>query len=644
MRIFFVFFILLLTKNAIAQTITSADIAYYEDNCIYSYGGDSSINNLFDNDESTIHPCSSSYIDFATNSNIADNLYVESITFKINDTNVINSLAFSIGAWSHQAVVDLNGQTSYTYTVKESVPYSGNFGVDIADNTRLSLKDLVVNLREKIDTDPTPISIGNTLNQYIDFSNSRIYCTGARYNSSTSTPSGIDVDLATSFVCDLAASDAIRQEISFTESVDITKIKIVANKESSGVDVYAYSGDDRGGIKTSSSTETINVNGVQRIDLHPLFSDISGTTTISDIIIYGKKSSEESNTETDGGETPNPDGDGGETPNPDGDGGETPNPDDGSNTNSNNKNISVTYTAFIIKNATNPSTVSLPQDGGSLPTITDDCKDGSLEAETITGLNTGFSAVGYSGDSSYWCSLTYISLYNIGFAWELPSEIGTLSNLNGIDLYNTGITSIPDSICHLNSLSEFMIGEPLVTSLPSCIGELKNVSTFRIGNTGISTLPDSFGDMSSITQLSLQNTSLSSLPSSIGRMNLREIYITDSPNLTTLPSSIADIDTLISVSLRFNSGFTGFPLELYTMVNLEYLGSYHNPNFTSMPANIIGLEGLKTIDLTGSGFSTLPNEINTLGQNYSLRYFNATSNPGSFTNINCAYFTTGCWK
>ncbi len=80
----------------------------------------------------------------------------------------------------------------------------------------------------------------------------------------------------------------------------------------------------------------------------------------------------------------------------------------------------------------------------------------------------------YSGDESYWCGLTYLDASNCSLS-SLPAEIGNLTNLKGLYLYDNQLSSLPAEIGNLTNLQWLSLGRNQLSSLPAEIGNLTNL-------------------------------------------------------------------------------------------------------------------------------------------------------------------------
>ena len=102
-----------------------------------------------------------------------------------------------------------------------------------------------------------------------------------------------------------------------------------------------------------------------------------------------------------------------------------------------------------------------------------------------------------------------------GTAFELPAEIGGLSNLQILDLGGTRISSLPAEIGGLSNLRSLYLSNTSISSLPAEIGGLSNLQILDLGRTSISSLPAEIGGLSNLQILDLRSTRISSLPTEL---------------------------------------------------------------------------------------------------------------------------------
>ena len=90
----------------------------------------------------------------------------------------------------------------------------------------------------------------------------------------------------------------------------------------------------------------------------------------------------------------------------------------------------------------------------------------------------------------------------------LPSEIGQLTNLKKLWLYNNELTTLPPEIGQLTNLEEISLTNNNITSLPPEIGQLKNLWILNLGDNPLSSLPPEVGQLKNLSTLSLWGTNI----------------------------------------------------------------------------------------------------------------------------------------
>ena len=91
----------------------------------------------------------------------------------------------------------------------------------------------------------------------------------------------------------------------------------------------------------------------------------------------------------------------------------------------------------------------------------------------------------------------------------LTPEIGSLSNLEYIDISNNYLKSIPPEFGNCLSLKEAYLGYNELTTLPSEIGKLSKLELLAVGYNYLSRLPDSIVHLQSIQEVSVAYNCLS---------------------------------------------------------------------------------------------------------------------------------------
>ncbi len=98
---------------------------------------------------------------------------------------------------------------------------------------------------------------------------------------------------------------------------------------------------------------------------------------------------------------------------------------------------------------------------------------------------------------------------------SLPPEIGNLTNLEKLNLWDNFLTSLPQEIGNLTNLRVLFLYRNYITSLPSNMGNLNNLRFLGLGGNSLTSLPSDIGNLTNLEILLLKNNSLTSLPDSI---------------------------------------------------------------------------------------------------------------------------------
>ena len=198
--------------------------------------------------------------------------------------------------------------------------------------------------------------------------------------------------------------------------------------------------------------------------------------------------------------------------------------------------------------------------------------------------------------------VTNLQLANRGFTGTIPAALGSIPNLDFLDLGQNRLTG----------------------SIPPEMGDLTNVTILNLSNnqlTGV--IPSTLGNLTNVTQLAFSNNQLTGpIPSTLGNLTRLERLLLDLNRLRgPIPSTLGNLTSLVELNLNENfrtddpsSGLTGpIPPELGNLANLVELRLYENKLTGSIPAafgNLASVQRLSLFDnrLTGP----IPPELGNL--------------------------------
>ncbi|WJZ98763.1 hypothetical protein VitviT2T_017271 [Vitis vinifera] len=261
----------------------------------------------------------------------------------------------------------------------------------------------------------------------------------------------------------------------------------------------------------------------------------------------------------------------------------------------------------------------------------------SLEKLYISGnpLN-GLLPVSIGNLSS---SLQDFVAYSCQIKGPIPKEIGSLRNLNQLDLSENNMTgsipstikgmkslqrlylhgnqleqSIPREICVLSNLGEMELqSNRLSGSIPSCIGNLSHLLILLLNSNSLSlSIPPSLWNLENLLSLNLSSNSLGG--SLHGNMRvlkmLQSIDLSRNKFSGNLPTILGGFQSLSSLNLSHNSFWGPIPESFRELITLDYMDLSHNNISGSIPKSMVALSHLQYLNLS---FNNLSGEIPSEG-------------------------------
>ena len=167
---------------------------------------------------------------------------------------------------------------------------------------------------------------------------------------------------------------------------------------------------------------------------------------------------------------------------------------------------------------------------------------------------------------------------------KLPENIGSLSALQTIDIYNP-ITEVPASLMNLKQLENLKFEGAEFTDFPEQVFALPKLKSLIISQfdtkNKIKVLPDNFDKLPLLEELSLRNAALSEVPASVGRLPKLENVYFNANNLTKLPQTLAENPRLTYVNINDNP--LDFKQFIKSIEKIQWKGVLYinNRNFTT---------------------------------------------------------------
>ena len=119
-----------------------------------------------------------------------------------------------------------------------------------------------------------------------------------------------------------------------------------------------------------------------------------------------------------------------------------------------------------------------------------------------TICNEGF--VGLWGGCFDIETTTEIQIYDNGLNAPIPSEIGSLVNLNSLSFFTETNGNIPPEIGNLTNLNSLILNCNLSGGIPSEIGNLTNLNRLDLyGNQLTNNIPSNIGELQNLDYLAI---------------------------------------------------------------------------------------------------------------------------------------------
>ena len=296
--------------------------------------------------------------------------------------------------------------------------------------------------------------------------------------------------------------------------------------------------------------------------------------------------------------------------------------------------------------------------GYSDPEIVRDCEAllisrHVLGGELLLNWDKDLSMGEWQGVSIADSRVVEVNTFNLGLGGSIPSELGSLSNLENLhlawnmltgpippelgDLYklkslrldqNQLIGSTPLELRKLSQLFQLNLSHnQLSGNIPVWLGNLSNLKYLDLGWNELSgSIPQELGDLNYLSSLRLDLNPLSGgeIPawlsglSNLQTLSLRSIQLTGA-----IPPELGDLDKLRELDLAGNQLIGPIPSELGNLSQLSKLSLDYNELSGEVPAWLSGLSNLRKLALSRNQLTgTIPLELGDLTNLLTLQMAN----------------------
>ncbi|XP_042518465.1 probable LRR receptor-like serine/threonine-protein kinase At3g47570 [Macadamia integrifolia] len=202
-----------------------------------------------------------------------------------------------------------------------------------------------------------------------------------------------------------------------------------------------------------------------------------------------------------------------------------------------------------------------------------------------------------------------ISLYNNSFHGEIPHEVSFLSRLRYLLLHNNSFQGeIPPNISCCSNLKIFRLGyNYIVGKIPMELGTLSNLQVFSFHfNRLMGQIPSSFGNLSSLVIISGASNDLSGhIPLSLGQMTrLTILALAENKLIGTIPPSLYNLSSLGVFDVGGNQLQGSLPSNLgFNLPNLWWFSVPQNQFHGPIPISVSNLSKLVVLFIGGNSLT-----------------------------------------
>lgn len=186
-----------------------------------------------------------------------------------------------------------------------------------------------------------------------------------------------------------------------------------------------------------------------------------------------------------------------------------------------------------------------------------------------------------------------LALYDNPTLKQLDPSNVNLPKLKGLQVWNCGLTSLPDQI-NLPKLQELYLNTNALTSIPESFSSCTDLQFAYLNDNQLTSLPDVFDKLVFLNQLYVGHCKLTSVPASVWRRtSLAELELHNNELTEELPKDFTSFSKLLIFNVA-NNKMTGSILSLGTIRIASQVFAHNNQFSGNIP------DGNITIDVEGT--------------------------------------------
>ena len=202
-------------------------------------------------------------------------------------------------------------------------------------------------------------------------------------------------------------------------------------------------------------------------------------------------------------------------------------------------------------------------------------------------------------------NLEELTLAGSRLSGAVPPELGQLTKLGKLELHHNLLTALPSELGQLTGLRELGLAGNRLTALPPELGRLTQLGDLGLAGNRLTALPPELGRLTQLGDLGLAGNRLTALPPELGQLTQLFVLGLAGNRLTSLPPSLGKLPHLRALDVQDNQ-LTDLP-SLAGLKRLEYLDLSGN-RLTTVPAGLEQLPFLSRLDLSDNRFTTLSSQ------------------------------------
>jgi Leucine-rich repeat (LRR) protein len=223
----------------------------------------------------------------------------------------------------------------------------------------------------------------------------------------------------------------------------------------------------------------------------------------------------------------------------------------------------------------------------------------------------------YTFEKDYGKRLRSLQLVGVKLT-ELPPEVpSSLPGLETLNISNNQLTTLPDALVYLTSLTRLSVLGNRLESLPDRIGLLCSLKRVEISNNRLRYLPDTFAALTLMERLDLESNCIRLLPENLHYMSRLVSINVNRNELIRIPRCLHRMPNLKSFSAN-NNILSYITSVLCKSTSIEELRLCRN-RITVLPERIGDLASLRELALDFNALSYLPMSFYMLTRLSTLR-------------------------